>query len=108
MFRWARLPEVPYALIADLDYIEEIGTDDIRLLFVVDKIRVDVIDNVKSRDGASLGAAIDKAIATGSWEGAEDGGFFASGFTCCLPDHFFNAAENVSFSRYLSLPISQP
>ena len=66
--------QVPYAVIADLDFIEQIGSDQVRALFVVDEqeIKVDVIENVKSRDGASLVAAIDKAIASGSWKGAEE------------------------------------
>jgi len=65
--------QVPYSIIADLDYIEEIGTDDVKGLFKVDEaeIKEDVIDNIKSNDGAALVARIDEAIATGSWADAQ-------------------------------------
>jgi putative ATP-dependent endonuclease of OLD family len=60
---------VPYSIIADLDYIEEIGSEDIKGLFALDEseIKKDVIDSIKSIDGKMLVARIDKAIATGSW-----------------------------------------
>lgn len=65
---------VRYSIIGDLDYVEEIGTDDIRRLFEVDssEIKRDVIDNVKSLDGKTLVDRIDEAIARGSWDDARD------------------------------------
>lgn len=65
--------QVPYSIIADLDYIEEIGSDDIKGLLKVDEaeIKKDVIDNIKSNDGTALVARIDEAMATGSWDDAQ-------------------------------------
>lgn len=65
--------QVPYSIVADLDYIEEIGSDDIRMLLKVDEsdIKKDVIDNIKSVDASALVARIDEAIATGSWADAQ-------------------------------------
>ena len=59
--------------IADLDYIEEIGSFDIKGLFKIDEteIKKDVIDNIKSSDGQALVARIEEAIATGSWTDAQ-------------------------------------
>lgn len=67
-----RACEIKYSIIADLDYIEQVGTADIKALFKVDarEIKVDVIDNLKSLDGGELVKAIDQAVAGGSWEHA--------------------------------------
>lgn len=62
--------EIQYAVIADLDYIEQIGTTDIKRLFKVDqkKIIEDVISNNKSVDGVALSEAIDTALSNGNLE----------------------------------------
>ncbi|MBL8073664.1 MAG: AAA family ATPase [Nitrospira sp.] len=64
--------KIDCALIADQDYLEQIGTEAIKNLFVTNArdIKQDVIDNIKSLDGAALVAAIESAIATGNWDGA--------------------------------------
>jgi predicted ATP-dependent endonuclease of OLD family len=64
---------VAHALIADLDYIEQIGSPELRSLFLVNEheIKEDVIENIKSKDAAALVAEIESAIATHSWSGAE-------------------------------------
>ncbi|NOW44171.1 putative ATPase [Novosphingobium sp. SG751A] len=64
--------KVPSAMIADLDYIEQIGDQSVKGLFVVNttEIKKDVIDNPKSTDGKTLVDAIETALATGSWESA--------------------------------------
>ncbi len=66
--------KVSSAVIADLDYIEQIGDKSIKGLFVVNttEIKKDVIDNPKSIDGKTLVNAIETSLATGSWEGASD------------------------------------
>lgn len=58
--------KVPYAIISDLDYMEELGSADIQKLFQADAktIKKDVIDNIKSLDGASLHARLRDAIET--------------------------------------------
>jgi hypothetical protein len=62
----------PYSIIADLDYIEQVGTPEIQALFKTDakEIKEDVVDNGKSLDGAALVQAIDKAVSSGSWNNA--------------------------------------
>lgn len=56
--------EIPSFFIADLDYINEIGTDEIKNLFVTNenKIEKDVIKNPKSKDGDTLVSQIENAI----------------------------------------------
>lgn len=65
--------QIRYSIIADRDYVEQVGTPDIKALFKVDsrEIKVDVIDNIKSIDGDTLFNAIEAAISTGSWEHAK-------------------------------------
>ncbi|MGE4255176.1 MAG: AAA family ATPase [Xanthobacteraceae bacterium] len=65
--------QVPCSIIADRDYLEEIGTDDIKVLFKLDEgeIKKDVIDNTKSNDAKALVARIEEALATGSWSDAQ-------------------------------------
>jgi putative ATP-dependent endonuclease of the OLD family len=69
-----RACQIEYSIIADLDYVEQVGTADIKSLFKVDtrEIKTDVVDNTKSRDGDAIVAAIDDAIATESWAHASD------------------------------------
>jgi predicted ATP-dependent endonuclease of OLD family len=65
--------KVRHSIIADRDYIEEIGTDEIKSLFTLDEseIKKDVIENIKSTDGKALVENIERAIAAGSWKDAE-------------------------------------
>ncbi|MFP5328556.1 MAG: AAA family ATPase [Alphaproteobacteria bacterium] len=64
---------VSYAILADLDYIEQIGSAELQSLFKVNdrEIKEDVLENIRSKDAAALVAEIEKAISTGSWAGAE-------------------------------------
>jgi putative ATP-dependent endonuclease of OLD family len=57
---------VPYALIADLDYVSEVGPPELKSLFVVDEkgLKEDVIDNQGSKDGQSFAARMDEAMRT--------------------------------------------
>lgn len=66
--------QVPYSIIADRDYIEEIGSEEIKGLFRLNEseIKKDVIDNAKSSDGKALVARIEEAMATGSWNDAKE------------------------------------
>lgn len=65
--------KIPYSIIADLDYIEQVGTPEIKRLFRVDtqEIKTDVIENVKSIDGDTLVASIDKAMESNNWNDAK-------------------------------------
>ncbi len=65
---------VPFSIIADLDYVEEIGTPEVKSLLELDakEIKKDVVENVKSMDGQALAARIDEAMATGKWDDASD------------------------------------
>lgn len=48
--------EIPFSIIADRDYVEDIGTEEIKKLFVLDEggIKKKLIDDSKSLDGAAL------------------------------------------------------
>lgn len=65
---------VDSAIIADLDYVEQLATGDIKALFRLNaqEIKDDVINNVKSMDGNALVARIDEAMTTGLWEDARE------------------------------------
>ena len=56
--------KIRHSVIADLDYVEQIGTERIKELFTLDKKELvdDVVNNPKSLDGAELAAAIDEAL----------------------------------------------
>jgi predicted ATPase len=63
-----RACRIEHALIADLDYLEQIGTSVIKALFDVDfkDIKKDAIDNMESSDGDALVRNLEKAIQTGN------------------------------------------
>jgi putative ATP-dependent endonuclease of the OLD family len=56
--------QVRYAIIADLDYVCDVGTQELKNLFAVDakSIKEDVIDNQVSMDGQALVARLDQAL----------------------------------------------
>ncbi|SDK79227.1 Predicted ATP-dependent endonuclease of the OLD family, contains P-loop ATPase and TOPRIM domains [Salinimicrobium catena] len=58
---------VPNFFISDLDFINEVGTKEIKSFFITDekKIKKDVIKNPKSKDGETLVKAMDEAIQGG-------------------------------------------
>lgn len=60
--------QVPYAVIADRDYLNQLGSADIKALFTLNgrEIATDVIDNPKSIDGDSLASRLEDAISSGS------------------------------------------
>lgn len=60
--------QVPYAVIADLDYINEIGPPELKRLFEVNEkaIEGDVVLNPTSSDGDSLVGRIERAIESGN------------------------------------------
>jgi len=66
--------KVGWKVVADRDYIEQIGDETVKAFFALDagEIKKDVIDNAKSLDGAALVERIDKAIKTGDWTDAKD------------------------------------
>lgn len=59
--------QIPYSIIADRDYIEQIGSNEIKALFTIDEseIKDDVIDNIKSLDGKAIFEALEQALETG-------------------------------------------
>jgi putative ATP-dependent endonuclease of the OLD family len=61
---------VPYAVIADLDYVNQLGTSKIKSLFSINEknIHADVINNPKSQDGRALVTQLDEAITSGSMD----------------------------------------
>lgn len=64
---------VNFALIADRDYVEQVGPPELKGLFRVNaqKIKDDVLENAKSLDGDALVLQIDTALETGSWDDAK-------------------------------------
>jgi putative ATP-dependent endonuclease of OLD family len=65
---------IPAAILADLDYVVDLGSDEIKNLYRQNDraISRDVVGNKGSRDGRRLVEAIDQAISTKDWSGAED------------------------------------
>ncbi len=66
--------QVPHELIADRDYIEQVGSNAIKSLFAVDskEIKRDVFENVKSKDAATFVATVDAAMGSKEWSAAQD------------------------------------
>lgn len=66
--------EVEYALVADRDYLEQVGTPEIKKMFAVNKngIKDKVIKSVTSRDGETLFRDIELALSSGSWDAARE------------------------------------
>lgn len=66
--------KVVWFAVADRDYIEQIGNENVKALFVINReeIKADVIDNVKSLDGAALVERIEAAMNSGDWADAKD------------------------------------
>jgi putative ATP-dependent endonuclease of the OLD family len=64
--------KIDYSIVADFDYLEEIGSGDIRALFSLDarELKKDVLENEGSLDGNVLVARIDEAMASGNWTDA--------------------------------------
>lgn len=60
--------EVPYAVIADRDYLNQIGTPEIKGLFSLSEKEIikKVVDDPTSKDGESLVSRLEEAISTGS------------------------------------------
>lgn len=65
---------VQYFVVADLDYVEQVGSDNVRTLFAVDedKIKRGVLLDQHSLDGAAMIRMIDSALETGNWDDARD------------------------------------
>lgn len=61
-------------IIADLDYIEQVGSDEIKSLFETNKseIKTDIIDNAGSLDAEKLFNDIEKAMSSSDWGDASD------------------------------------
>jgi putative ATP-dependent endonuclease of the OLD family len=59
---------VSYAIIADLDYVNDIGPSELKELFIVHEKNIldDVLKNPGSRDGKSLVLRLDEAINSGN------------------------------------------
>lgn len=60
---------IEFSRIADLDYIEQVGSQELRALFKLNsnEIKKDVIDNVGSLDGSALVERINEAMTGGEW-----------------------------------------
>ena len=65
---------VPYAIIADLDYVEQVGSPDVKKLLVTSPkaLKEKVVDDKTSIDGGTLVNAIDFALESGSWDQAKE------------------------------------
>ena len=66
--------KVKSALIADLDYIEQIGKPTLKDLFRINagEIKREVLENMSSLDGAALVQHIEEALQTGDWSHAKN------------------------------------
>ncbi|WP_020183115.1 AAA family ATPase [Methylotenera sp. 1P/1] len=61
--------KISYYIVADFDYIEQVGTADLKKLFKTNTVEIksDVLENIKSIDGETLVNAIETAIKTKEW-----------------------------------------
>lgn len=64
--------KVSYAVVADLDYVEQVGSNQLKSFFRINnrEIKQDVVENIKSLDGAMLVSRINEALEEGSWDNA--------------------------------------
>jgi putative ATP-dependent endonuclease of the OLD family len=65
--------DIPHAIIADHDYLKQIGSDEIKSLFSLNNRRIkETLDDPNSRDGKTLISDIDDAIKTDNMEKLRD------------------------------------
>jgi putative ATP-dependent endonuclease of OLD family len=66
--------QIRFSIIADLDYIEQVGSPAIKAMLKVDsrEIKTDVLENAKSLDADALVRAIELALQTETWDDARD------------------------------------
>lgn len=66
--------QIPFSIIADRDYIEQIGTEKLKNLFKLNskEIKEDVLENVKSIDALTLVCAVEAALVSGNWDSSRD------------------------------------
>lgn len=66
--------QIPFSIIADRDYIEQIGPPELKNLFKLNpgQIKKDVLENIKSIDASTLISAIDASLASGNWDSSRD------------------------------------
>jgi putative ATP-dependent endonuclease of the OLD family len=65
--------DIPHAIIADHDYLKQIGSDEIKSLFSLNNQKIkEALDNPNSRDGKTLISDIDDAIKTDNMEKLRD------------------------------------
>ena len=66
--------QIPFSIIADRDYIEQIGTENLKNLFKLNlkEIKEDVLENIKSIDASTLVSAVEAALVSGNWGSSRD------------------------------------
>ena len=66
--------QIPFSIIADRDYIEQIGPEKLKNLFKLNskEIKEDVLENIKSIDASTLVGAVETAIVSGNWDSSRD------------------------------------
>lgn len=66
--------QIPFSIIADRDYIEQIGTEKLKNLFKMNtkEIKDDVFENIKSMDASTLVSAVEEALLSGNWDSSRD------------------------------------
>lgn len=94
--------DIKCSVIADLDYVEQVGSEEIKGLFKTNEseIKSDVIDNLKSIDGATLMAAIDLALENQNWDHAKEIWAYIKSKRVKLADELCDT-ENEKLSRFL-------
>jgi predicted ATP-dependent endonuclease of OLD family len=62
--------QIPFSMIADRDYIEQIGSEKLKKLFKINtkEIKEDVLENIKSIDASTMVSAIEVAMVSGNWD----------------------------------------
>jgi predicted ATP-dependent endonuclease of OLD family len=66
--------QISFSIIADRDYIEQIGSESLKKLFKLNakEIKQDVLENIKSIDASTMVSAIEGAMISGSWDSSRE------------------------------------
>lgn len=103
-----RACNVNYSIVADLDYIDIVGTVAIKALLKTNpqKIKDDVLQSAKSKDADALVLAIDKAIQSGDWAEAAGIWDYIKSFRVKLRTEL-SVDEEAQLERFLSSQAAQ-
>lgn len=95
--------QIPFSMIADRDYIEQIGSEKLKNLFKLNskEIKEDVFENIKSIDASTLVGAVEEALVNGNWDSSRDIWGYIKSKRRELR-HDLSADEKMEFNSYVN------